>query len=153
MGTLTAVSHSSSEDLVNSEFWPFISLSDLRDSIRLTDNLPLPRLRHMACEAMARVNDELRGWKALQTAAGYPSLDQVPSDYIAGESVLVQRYRRAVYAATRALIVESYRDIDTTREGEKHAEALATQIDALWRDSQWALRDIQGLPRGLAEIV
>ncbi|MXD27971.1 head completion/stabilization protein, partial [Escherichia coli] len=27
------------------------------------------------------------------------------------------------------------------------------QIDALWRDSQWALRDIQGLPRGLAEIV
>ncbi|MXF04495.1 head completion/stabilization protein [Escherichia coli] len=153
MGTLTAVSHSSSEDLQNGDFWPAISLSDLRDCVRLTDNLPLPRLRHMACEAMARVNDELRNWKARQMNAGYSSLDLLPCDHIAGESVLIQRYRRAVYATTRALIVESYRDIDTTREGEKHAEALATQIDALWRDSQWALRDIQGLPRGLAEIV
>ncbi len=153
MSSLTAVSHAPSEVLKNAAFWPDVDLEDLRTSVRLTDNLPLARLRHLALEAMARVNDELRRWQEEKQADGYLSLDQIPCDCLAGEPVLVSRYRRAVYCTTRALIVESYRDIDTTREGEKHAEALALQADALWRDSQWALRDVQGLPRYLTEIV
>ncbi len=62
-------------------------------------------------------------------------------------------YRRAVYSITKASLTEHYRDIDTTRDGEKHAEALSTQIDMLWRDARWSIRDILGEDRGLAELV
>ncbi|MFH2500294.1 head completion/stabilization protein, partial [Morganella morganii] len=61
-------------------------------------------------------------------------------------------YRQAVYSFTKSYLIENYRDIDTTREGEKHAEALSTQIDDLRRDGQNAVRDLMGLRRMVAEL-
>ena len=63
------------------------------------------------------------------------------------------RYKNAVYSLTKALLIEGYRDIDTTSKGEGHAAALSTQIDTLWRDVRWSIRDIQDESRGLAELV
>lgn len=152
MGSLTSVNTAAPETLENSEFWPDINLEELRDSVRLDGNVTNERLRHVTIEAINRVNDELSEWRDIQRKLGYNALSDIPAERVAGLSVLISRYLRAVYSTTKALIIESYRDIDTTREGEKHAEALATQIEDAWRDSQWALRDILGLRRGLAEI-
>jgi hypothetical protein len=147
-----AVNKAAPELLTNSDFWPDIELHELRESVRLDGNVTNDRLRHVTIEAINRVNDELAHWRDKQINSGYACLYDVPAEVVAGASVLVSRYLRAVYSTTKALIIESYRDIDTTREGEKHAEALSTQIEDAWRDSQWALRDIMGLKRGLAEI-
>lgn len=152
MGGLTSVNTAPLEILTNSDFWPDIDLEKLRDSVRLDGNVTSDRLKHVATEAINRVNDELSEWRDAQRQYGYTSLANVPAEKVAGVSVLISRYLRAVYSTTKALTLESYRDIDTTREGEKHAEALTTQIEDSWRDSQWALRDILGLKRGLAEI-
>lgn len=137
----------------NSDFWPVIDTGALRLAQKLDGQVTTTRIQHAAVEAMAMTNRMLKAWRAEQISAGYAELSQVPEENIDGQSVLVSRYLRAVYAFTKALILEGYRDIDTTREGEKHAIALSTQIDTVWRDGNWAVRDILGLPRDLAELV
>ncbi|MCZ9179184.1 head completion/stabilization protein, partial [Escherichia albertii] len=52
----------------------------------------------------------------------------------------------------RALILERYRDADTTDKGERRADALDAQAADLWRDVSWAISDILGRPRMFAEL-
>lgn len=140
--------------VVNSgAFWPEIKLLDLRTSMRINGKVTTDRLMHAAMEAVLHTNDQLAEYRSSQEAEGHASLEAVPAELINKVSPLVYRYRRAVYSFTKASLTESYRDIDTTRDGEKHAEALSTQIDMLWRDSRWAIRDILNEDRGLAELV
>ena len=153
MSSLVSVNPTEGKIVVNSAFWPSINTADMCDAVRLDGQVTESRLLHATTEAMARVNRELRDWQFIQQAAGYTELSEIPAEVIDDQSVLAMRYRRAVYCTAKALLLEGYRDIDTTREGEKHAEALNTQIESVWRDSQWALRDIMGLRRSLAEIV
>ena len=62
------------------------------------------------------------------------------------------RFRRAVYSIARALVLESYRDVDTTAKGDKDAAALDLQRDDLWRDARWSIADIRDTPRLYAEL-
>lgn len=134
-------------------FWPEISLANLRQSMRLNGLVTTERLQHNAREAVRSVTRQLADWKAGQEAGGFTALESVPADHIDGQSALVYCYQRAVYCTAKALLTEGYRDVDTTGQGEKHAAALTSQIDTLWRDANWAIRDIQGSGRGLAELV
>jgi hypothetical protein len=134
-------------------FWPVIRVAELRRAMRLDGQVTTDRLISRAIEAVAHINDQLSAWRQLQISAGYHYLEQIPADTINGESVKVWRYKNAVWTLTKALLIENYRDIDTTSQGEKHAEALSTQIDTLWRDLRWSIRDIQDEDRGLAELV
>lgn len=151
--SLVSVNPTGEMTIANSDFWPDMDAAEMRLSVRLDGQVTDDRLLHACREGMARVNSELAEWRELQQAAGYDTLDGMPAARIGDESVLILRYKRAVWFTAKALLLEGYRDIDTSRDGEKHAEALSTQIDSAWRDSQWALRDIMGLPRGMAEIV
>lgn len=71
---------------------------------------------------------------------------------INGENVKVYRFRRAVYSIARALVLEGYRDVDTTAKGDKDAAALDLQRDDLWRDARWSIADIRDTPRLYAEL-
>ncbi|MDE9494707.1 head completion/stabilization protein [Xenorhabdus bovienii] len=134
-------------------FWPAIVLSGLRQSMRLNGGVTTSRLKHMATEATLYANQLLAEWRAEQEKNGFASLNAVPSPIINDTTAHVFRYHHAVYSFTKALLIENYRDIDTTRDGEKHAEALSTQIDDLRRDGQNAIRDILGKHRMIAELV
>lgn len=132
-------------------FWPEIRLADLRRAMRLNGLVTTDRLKYMTTEAVLTVNRQLTEWRAGQ--AEYVSLAAVPSETINDTTEMVYRYRRAVYCIAKALLTEGYRDVDTTGQGEKHAAALASQIDTLWRDANFAIRDILNISRGLAELV
>lgn len=134
-------------------FWPEITLRDLRTSMRINGKVTTDRLMHATTEAVLHTNDQLKEYRFDQEKQGHASLEDVPAELINDVSPLVYRYRRAVYSITKVSLTERYRDIDTTRDGEKHAEALSTQIDMLWRDARWSIRDILGEDRGLAELV
>ncbi|WP_237386166.1 head completion/stabilization protein [Xenorhabdus sp. Sc-CR9] len=135
------------------DFWPVIKLADLRNAMRLNGAVTTDRLMHMATESVLSVNQQLATWQQVQEQHGVTSLDTVPSPAINDTTAQVFRYRHAVYSFTKAMLIENYRDIDTTRDGEKHAEALSTQIDDLRRDGQNAIRDILGQHRMIAELV
>ncbi|MEN3258512.1 head completion/stabilization protein [Sodalis endosymbiont of Spalangia cameroni] len=134
------------------DFWPVVVLRDLRLAARITGGITTSRLMHVTTEAVAHVTDQLQDWQAHQTASGYSRLQAVPSAHINGESSKVYRYRRAVYAIARALVLEGYRDVDTTAKGDKAADALDAQRDDLWRDARWSISDIRGVPRLYAEL-
>lgn len=139
--------------ITNSPFWPSISTGAFRLAKRLGGTSTTDRLHHCLKVAMGAVNDQLRYWMTEQRTRGFSSLENVPADAIDGESVLITRYREAVYSYAKATLIEGYRDADTTGKGEAHAIALATQIDDCWRDARWAIRDIKGESRGMAELL
>ncbi|HFP0290853.1 TPA: head completion/stabilization protein, partial [Escherichia coli] len=92
-------------------------------------------------------------WKRERMAEGAASLADVPATQVNGESVHVHRYRRAVFALTRAFVLECTRDVDTTDKGDRRADALDMQVEDLWRDARWAISDIRGVTRIYAELV
>ncbi|MBD8169535.1 head completion/stabilization protein [Erwinia persicina] len=139
--------------ITSGTFWPEIRLADVRRDMRLNGLVTTDRLKHSTTESVLNVNRQLAEWRLGQQAEGYLSLDAVPSDVINDTTEVIFRYRRAVYCAAKALLTEGYRDVDTTGQGEKHAAALTSQIDTLWRDSNFAIRDILNISRGLAELV
>ena len=108
-------------------FWPDIVLRELRLAVRLPGRVTTSRLLHTATGAVAHVTRELEAWQQEQQAAGHQTLADVPAPVINGESVNLWHWRNAVYTATRALILERYRDADTTDKGDRRADALDIQ--------------------------
>ena len=134
------------------DFWPVIKLADLRLAARITGGITTSRLMHVTTEAVAHVTAQLLDWRAGQVKAGFHTLEDVPSVLPSGENVKVYRFRRAVYSIARALVLEGYRDVDTTAKGDKDAAALDLQRDDLWRDARWSIADIRDTPRLYAEL-
>ncbi|EBY9281795.1 capsid assembly protein [Salmonella enterica subsp. enterica serovar Worthington] len=141
------------EKVTAGAFWPEILLRDLRLASRIPGRTTTSRLKFVTTEAVAHVTDQLDDWRGIQESAGYSTLADVPARMLNGESVKVYRYRRAVYSAARALILENARDVDTTEKGDRKADALEVQTDDLWRDVRWAIADIRGTQRLFVELV
>ncbi|RNM02375.1 head completion/stabilization protein [Dickeya undicola] len=134
------------------EFWPVIVLRDLRMASRITGGITTTRLMHVTTEAVVHVTDQLASWQQEQQAAGHAALENVPAGQVNGESIKVYRFRRAVYAIARALLLEGYRDVDTTAKGDKATDTFDNQRDDLWRDARWSIADIRGAQRLFAEL-
>ncbi|EPN1928652.1 head completion/stabilization protein [Cronobacter dublinensis] len=140
------------EKVTAGSFWPEIALSDVRLEMRINGAVTTTRLKHVVTEAVIHVSEQLASWQAEQMAAGYASLVAVPAMQVDGQSVKIHRYRRAVFSCARALLLETFRDVDTTGDaGEKRAVALSTQAQDLWRDVRWAIADIRGATRNFTE--
>ncbi|EAA1752450.1 capsid assembly protein [Salmonella bongori] len=141
------------EKVTAGTFWPEILLRNLRLASRIPGRTTTSRLKFVTTEAVAHVTDQLDDWRGIQESAGYSTLADVPARMLNGESVKVYRYRRAVYSAARALLLENARDVDTTEKGDRKADALEVQTDDLWRDVRWAIADIRGTQRLFVELV
>lgn len=125
-------------------FWPAISLADLRDTVRLDGTVTTARLKHAVIDAITSVNRDLADWRRAREAEGVATLAAVPCEVINGESAYLHSYRRAVYAMTRANLLERYTDYSATGDGVKGADAKIISSDDLYRDARFAIRDILG---------
>lgn len=139
--------------VANSRFWPDIDLKVLREAMRIDATVTAARLLGAVTEAMASVNHELRGWRQQQQALGYAAAEEVPAEQIAGASIVLHRYLRAVGCRTKASLVERLRDFDTTAGGEKRAENQEQNIEELRRDALWAISDIAGRSRNTVDLI
>lgn len=134
-------------------FWPSIEPSKVREAQRIDTGVTAPRLKGALVEAIASVNAELGAWRLARIAEGHASLAAVPADEIDATSILVHRYQRAIGCTAKALLLERYRDIDTTAHGDRKAEALENPIDDLRRDARWAISDILGVGRTTVDLI
>jgi hypothetical protein len=135
-------------------FWPDISPAAAREAMRLNGTVTGMRLRHALVEAIASVNSELADWRVRQVATGYSSLQAVPSEEVDGQSILVARWVRAVYATAAADLYERYRGFDTTGKAEKRADEEDCAADDLRRDARLAIRAILGVTGGcIVELI
>ena len=134
-------------------FWPAISLPDLRDTVRLDGTVTTARLTHAVIDAITSVNRDLAEWRTARQAEGHTALATVPSERINNESVHLHSYRRAVYAMTRANLIERYTDYSATGDGVKGADAKVVSSDDLYRDARFAIRDILGTTHNTVELI
>ncbi len=137
----------------NSSFWPDIDLGLLRDAVRIDGTVTDKRLTHAVINAISSVNRDLSVWRQAQKAAGATTLNDVEAEEINGESELKQLYLRAVYATTKANLIERYRDYDATGDGHKSADKLELSADDLYRDARFAIRDIIGETHTTVELI
>ncbi|WP_138763691.1 head completion/stabilization protein [Pseudomonas lactis] len=134
-------------------FWPSIDLDNLRATLRIDSSVTPARLETAVIAAAINLNRELSDWRAIQQAAGYTTLDSVPSDRIKDVSVKAHLYRRAIEAGTGAEVCERYRDYSATNSGNAKAEENAPTIDDYRRDLRWAVRDFLGKNRTTVELI
>ena len=139
--------------ITSSPFWPAISLPDLRETVRLDGTVTTARLKHAVIDAITSVNRDLADWSIARQAEGNATLAAVPSEVINNESVHLHSYRRAVYAMTRANLLERYTDYSATGDGVKGADAKVISSDDLYRDARFAIRDILGTTHNTVELI
>lgn len=134
-------------------WWPEIDVVDLRKSTRIDHAVTPERLRQAVVSTLCTVMDDAAAWQAAHVAAGITSLGDVPAARVAGTSVKVISYRTAVYAGVQALLLEQYRDIDTTLAGDRKAESLPDRTGQAWRAMRSAVRDMMDRPRWTVEAL
>ncbi len=134
-------------------FWPSVTPGTIRAAHRIDGSVTPERLRDALIEAVANVTGQLTDWRAAREAAFYATLNDVPAEFIDGISILELRYRRAVGCMAKAIVLERYRDYDTSNQGDRKADATDPTIEDLRRDASWAIRDIQGLARSTVELI
>ncbi len=140
-------------DITSAPFWPVISLADMRNTVRIDGTVTTDRLKHAAIDAIISVNRDLAQWRSARESEGLATLAAVPAEPINGESVHLHSYRRAVYAMTRANLLERYTDYSATGDGVKGADAKEVSSDDLYRDARFAIRDILGETHTTVELI
>lgn len=140
-------------EIDSSPFWPAISLPDLRETVRLDGTVTTARLKHAVIDAITSVNRDLADWRRAREAEGVATLAAVPGELINNESAHLHSYRRAVYAMTRANLLERYADYSATGDGVKGADAKIISSDDLYRDARFAIRDILGTTHNTVELI
>ena len=140
-------------EITSNPFWPAISLPDLRATVRLDGTVTTERLKHSAIDAVTSVNRDLAQWRTARQNEGIATLATVPSELINNESVHLHSYRRAVYAMTRANLLERYTDYSASGDGVIGADAMVVSSDDLYRDARFAIRDILGTTHNTVELI
>jgi hypothetical protein len=137
----------------NDGWFPDIDLAMWREQMRIRDSVTPARMREAMIAAILTVGRDLAGWATDRRAEGAVSLGQVPAPMIDGTSTFVLLYRRAVFTAAKAEVVERYRDIDMTGAGQRKADDLDPSVTELRRDSLHAIRDIRGVTRTTIDLI
>lgn len=129
------------EDLIAppDDFYPPLSVAEWKLRMRVDDNVSPARSAEILNCATLDITDELKPWRAKQTATTLAT----------GRDT--KRYRQAVWQLAKAYELEQYRDIDTTDSGSRRADGLESRIDTALQRSREALRSLMG--RGRATIV
>ena len=141
----------------NDEFFPTIDCEALRNDIRMDGTVTAARLKLAVVDAMLAINTELQPWRTEQEKAGHATLADVPAPRLGGESAKVHQYRKAIYAHVGASLAEAYRDMDTLPQGAgkepRVMAALEIRVDTFHQQLRWAVADLQGKSRVIAELL
>lgn len=150
-GTGTAPADPPSID--NNGFWPAIDPADFREATRLDGTVTAARLTQALQVAMADVNRQLADWQLARQDDGAATLADVtaPTWALAGHYALL--YRRAVYATAHASLLERYRDVSATNDGDERGEAKDLAADDVRRDARWAVAEIVGQAHTTVELI
>lgn len=135
-------------------FFPAVDPAAMRLQMQRLDGSVSPQqLREALSNAIGTAITELAVWVADQQAAGYATLDAVPSVHVDGSSLKVLQWLRAVRCYAHAELTERLRDYDLTPKGQERADQLTPTVDNSRRDALWALADVRGLPRSTVELI
>lgn len=134
--------------VANNGFFPDLSVNDFRDSYRVDKNISDTRCEETLRHAMLQSNDLLKTWKAVQVAAGYAALADVPGESYGDMSEYQYWYLIAVRQLAKSMLIEKERDFDARNLSPDKVEALNKQIDDCIHHHRGAIEKITGEPSG-----
>jgi len=148
----------SDQTVNNIDFFPDIKVADFRKATRSQDSVTDGRVIEALRSAVITVNNQLSTWKAEQIVLTYASLADVPSDDYGIDaqspySELTHHYLTAVYSFTKALLLEKFRDIGTTSEGNQRADDFEQNEEAYRREARKSIRKILDKPFVSIELI
>lgn len=149
----TATAAQLEPEVENDGWFPAITLTGVREALRLDGTVTIARLRDAVAYAMDSVNAQLADYKAAHVNAGVDGLQDVSAAQIGGEPRLVMLYRRAVHNLAHAELIERYRNLDATDSGMRRVLDMEPAIGELRRNASWAVRDILGQSRTVVELI
>lgn len=139
--------------LTNDGWFPDIDPVKVRDQARLDGTVTPARLHQAILAAMADINTQLADYKLQRTLEGHNELAEVPGPDLGDERSWLIHYRQAILSHVQANLAETYRQFDTTGQGDKKAEPLETTADQHRRNLHWAIAAIQQRPRTTVELI
>ncbi|MFW6032451.1 MAG: head completion/stabilization protein [Phycisphaeraceae bacterium] len=137
----------------NNGFWPDIDPADFRATQRLDESVTAARLRHSLEVAMADVNRQLADYQAEQQDDGIAYADDIPPAAWHRDGHHGHLYRRAVYAQALADLLERYRRISATQQGDERGEAQDAAADDVRADARWAIAELTGGTHTTVELI
>ena len=137
MSDLLTTNESVNDTLANNGFWPDLSLVEFKAIARSDGTVEDHKLVFDMQTAVLKVNDQLKGYQSEQILAGVVTVENVD---------IVHHYKRAVYETTKAFLLETYRDLDTRKEGHDRADQHTLRIDSSYANATIAVNTILGDP-------
>ncbi len=146
------------EAVVSNDGWfPDLLPADVRAFARLDGTVTPERLRPALVEAILTVNAELQTFKAEQIESGCDALDEVQAVKIDGKSAKLHHYTRAVCYCLMADLAEAYRNLsqlpDSNGKAGQVLERLVIEQNEHRRKQRWAIADLKGQRRVIAELI
>ncbi len=137
----------------NETYFPDLDLTMFRDLMRADQTVSDAQAVQILTTAMIEVNRELKEWVAAQILAGYGSFTDIPATSFGVVTDMQHHYQAAIFNRAKALLVESYRDFDSTKSGHDKADEMDSRVDDYLRLSREAIRAIIGEPRLTVELI
>lgn len=132
----------------NGEFFPVISLDDIRDFVRIDGAVTDARLRQLVLEEMIDVNRLLA---SLVMKAD--TLVDLSTSMIDGEPDTEVLYFSAVSNGVAAKVNENYRTYDSTNSGNKKSEHAFLTVEDYRRNKMWAIQQLKGENHSVVELI
>lgn len=138
-------------------FWPAVNIVQIRDVIRLSDNITSARLREATENALLSIAGHLDCWRRAREAEGFDSLAAVPARRqlagAGGRSDYEVLWARAVYSEVGADLAERQLNAGVTAAGLDRIEQLQADVEIHRRNVTFAVRDFLGITRVVAEAL
>ena len=134
----------------NNGFFPDIDITQFREVMRVEQPVSNQRTKQALLDAILSVNHELRAWPATQH---YNVLTEVPSEQYGEVSQVTHHYQSAVFNKAKALLLENYRDFDSTKSGHERADQMEERVDDYLRRSRESIRRLLGTAKINIELI
>ncbi len=138
------------EKVTNNGFFPEISIDYFREVMRVEQPISNPRTKQAILDAIISVNNELKAWPAIQN---FNSLANVPCEQYGEISQYEHHYQSAVFNKAKALLLENYRDFDSTKSGHERADQMEERVDDYLRRSRESIRRLLGTAKITIELI
>ncbi|MFA9487183.1 MULTISPECIES: head completion/stabilization protein [unclassified Moraxella] len=135
-------------DIGGGEFFPLISVADVRDFVRVDGSVTDVRLHQLVLE---EVLDVQRLLTLLMAKA--ERLTDLSTVFIDGKNAFEVWYFSAIANGVGAKVCEKYRNYDSTNKGSEKAMELSATIDEYRRNKMWALAQMQGRNQTVVELI
>lgn len=139
-------------NISNDGFYPDLTVDELRNRTGLGSEFKDARIIALAVDAMIEINTTIMSWRQSLNPA-YSQLASIPCAAYGDEPEKVHLYKTALCTRIRAVVLETTRDYDSTRDGHNKADQLEAVSGTWFRQSAEAIARLTDRNRATIELI